>query len=170
MKIFNIIYYIFLGLIAVIVVLLLVSVLPITGNIKFLTVQSGSMTPAIKMGSIVLIKPMSNYKVGDIITFGKISKTQTPTTHRIFDIKVNVGKPSYVTKGDANNGPDQKEISQSDIIGKVFLHIPYLGYVVAAARTKLGFAFIIIVPAIAIIIEEISKIKKEIKKKPNAVS
>ncbi|MDD5739059.1 MAG: signal peptidase I [Candidatus Pacebacteria bacterium] len=164
------IYNIIFAFILLIALLLIVSILPITGNIKFLNVKSGSMEPTIKVGSIVLVKPISTYKVGDIITFGKISKTQTPTTHRIFDIKVNVGQPIYITKGDANNAPDQKEISQSEVIGKVFLTIPYLGYAVAAARTKLGFALIIIIPAIAIIIEEISKIKKEIKKKPNVAS
>ncbi|MDD5433731.1 MAG: signal peptidase I [Candidatus Pacebacteria bacterium] len=165
MKPWQVIYYVFLGLVIAIALLLVVSVLPVTGNYKILAVQSGSMTPAIKMGSVVVVKPQEDYKIGDVITFGKSSKTQTPTTHRIYDIKVNVGEVVYITKGDANNAPDSKEISQKEVIGKVIFNVPYAGYLVAGARTKLGFALIIIIPALAIIIDEVFKIVKEVKGK-----
>jgi len=171
MKVFNLIYNIFCGVLLLIVLLLIVSVFPITGNFKILMVQSGSMEPTIHIGSVVFVKPVpsnssgqADYKIGDIITFGQISKTKTPTTHRILDIKVNAGEPLYITKGDANNGQDQKEISKNEIIGKVLLDIPYLGYAVSFAKTKLGFALIIIIPALAVILEESIKIKNELRK------
>ena len=147
-----------------IAVLLIVSSFPITGNIKFLTVLSGSMTPAIKMGSVVLVKPASDYKIGDVITFGEISKIKTPTTHRIYEMKVQGSQPVYITKGDANNAPDIREITNKDILGKVLFSVPYLGYAVDAAKKPFGFALIIIVPAALIIFGEIKKIIKEIKK------
>ncbi|MDD4990253.1 MAG: signal peptidase I [Candidatus Pacebacteria bacterium] len=164
MKILNVIYYIFFGLIALIVVLLLVSVLPITGNIKFLTVQSGSMEPTMKMGSVVVVKPAKDYKIGDIITFGQASKTKTPTTHRIVDIRVQESQPLYTTRGDANNGPDQKEVSKKEVIGKVLFDVPYIGYAVSVAKKPIGFLFIVIVPALAVIIEEVFRIKNELRK------
>lgn len=167
MKFIKLIYYVFLGFLALIAVLLAVSVLPITGNFKVLTVLSGSMEPSIKTGSIVAVKPSSDYKIGDVITFGVSSKTQKPTTHRIYDIKVENGQPVYITKGDANNGLDLKEITNKDIIGKVLFSVPYIGYAVETARKPLGFAFIIIVPAAAVIIDEIRKIYLEIKKRKN---
>jgi signal peptidase len=167
---FKIIYYAFLTALALIAALLVVSVLPITGNIKFLVVQSGSMEPTIKTGSLVVIKPAGDYKIGDIITFGQITRTKTPTTHRIVEMKVIDSNPVYITKGDANNGPDQKEISQKEILGKLLLRVPYIGYAVAAARTKIGFALIIIIPALAIIVEETIKIKNEISKGKNKES
>lgn len=165
MKPFKIIYYIFIAFIVVIAVLLIISVLPITGNIKFMIVQSGSMSPEIKTGSIVMTKPFSEYKVGDIITFGTYSKTKAPTTHRIFDIKVNDGVPVYITKGDANNAPDQKEVSEREIIGKILIDIPYLGYVVHAVRQPIGFIAVLIIPAAIIVGDEIRKIYGEIKKR-----
>jgi signal peptidase len=164
------IYYIIFAFILVIALLLVISVLPITGNIKFLVVQSGSMEPTIKTGSLVVIKPVVDYKIGDIITFGQITKTKTPTTHRIVEMKVVGGNLAYITKGDANNGSDQKEISQKEILGKVLLKVPYIGYAVAAGRTKTGFALIIIIPSLAIIIEETIKIKNEIGKGKNKES
>jgi len=164
-KIFKTIYYVFLGAIALIAVLLIVSSFPISGNIKILTVLSGSMNPAIKTGSVVLVKPASDYKINDIITFGPYSKTKPPTTHRIHDIKVVDGQPVYITKGDANNAPDTREIQKRDVIGKVLLDVPYVGFAVDTAKKPFGFALIIIVPAALIIFGEIKNIYEEIKKK-----
>jgi len=166
MKILNIIYYIFIAFIAAIALLLIISVFPITGNYKLMVVQSGSMAPAIKMGSIVMAKPADDYKIGDVITFGPYTKTKAPTSHRIYDIKMTEqGQPIYITKGDANNAPDTREIFRGDILGKVLFSIPYLGYAVNFAKRPLGFALIIIVPAALIIIDEIKNIYKEVKKK-----
>ena len=127
-------------------------------------VQSGSMQPEIKMGSIVAVRPADDYKIGDVITF-QVAKNKEPITHRIYDIKVVGGEPKYITKGDANNAPDQREISQREIIGKVLFDIPYLGYVIDFAQKPIGFSLIIIVPALVIIFDEAKKIYEEIKKK-----
>ena len=165
MKIFKIIYSIFVAFIVVVAILLIVSTFPIAGNYKVMVVQSGSMQPAIKMGSIVVVKPVDDYKIGDVITFGPYSKTKAPTTHRIYDIKVVDGQPVYITKGDVNNAPDTREIQKKDILGKVIFDIPYLGYAVNFAKKPLGFGLIIIVPAAVIVIDEVKKIIHEIKEK-----
>lgn len=125
------------------------------------------MEPKIKMGSIVLVKPVSDYKIGDVITFGPYSKTKAPTSHRIYDIRVVDSQPVYITKGDANNAPDPREIQKKDIIGKVLFSVPYVGYAVDFAKKPLGFGLIIIVPALLIIFDEVKNIFREIKvKKP----
>ena len=164
MKFLKILYYVVLGFIGVIAILLIVSVLPITGNIKFMTVLSGSMEPTIKTGSVVMTKPASQYNVGDVITFGPMSKTKTPTTHRITEIKTTNGLTSYITKGDANNSIDAREVSQKDVIGKVVFDVPYFGYVVAFARKPIGFLLILIIPALVIVFDEVKKIFTEVKR------
>jgi len=163
-KPFKIIYNILFACLVIIALLLIISVLPITGNFKILTVLSGSMEPAIHTGSIVAVKPAANYKIGDVITFGKISKTDIPTTHRIFDIKLQEGKPIYITKGDANNAPDTKEVLGSEVVGKVLFSVPYVGYAVDFAKKPFGFMLIIVIPAVIIIYDEIRKIWSEIRK------
>ena len=163
MKPFKIIYYVVIVGLAVIALMLIVSIFPITGNYKLMVVQSGSMMPEIKMGSVVMVKPADDYRIGDVITFGDIGKD--PTTHRIYDIKVVGGEIRYITKGDANNAPDQGEISEKEVIGKVLFSIPFLGYAVDFAQKPLGFALIIIVPAAIIIFDEVRKIYGEVKKK-----
>lgn len=159
---FKAISYIFYAIVGIIAILLIVPLLPIPGNYQILTVLSGSMEPAIHTGSVVIVKPADNYKINDIITFGKTKKT--PTTHRIHDIKVNVGKPIYITKGDANNAPDSREISDSEVIGKVLFSVPYVGFAISTAKKPWGFIFIIIIPTIIIISGEIKKIWIEAKK------
>lgn len=164
-KFFKIIYYVFVGLIAVIACLLIISVFPITGNFKVLTVLSGSMEPAIKTGSVVVVKPVDNYKIEDVITFSNPGKPGETITHRIYDMKVTEGRIFYITKGDANNAPDQREIPEREVLGKVLFSIPYLGYAVDFAQKPLGFALIILIPAVIIIGDEIRKIYEEVKKK-----
>ena len=112
-----------------------------------------------------MIKPEKDYKVGDIITFGRYTRTKAPTTHRIYKIDNQGPEPLYITKGDANNAPDFKKIRKSEILGKVILSIPYVGYAVDFAKKPVGFALIIIIPAGVIIGDEIKKIYVEIKKK-----
>lgn len=164
MNISKIIYYIFVVFLLTVAVLLIVSTVPVTGNIKIMTVLSGSMEPGIKTGSIVIVKPANEYKIGDVITFNE-SKGKAPITHRIYDIKIVDSEPLYITKGDANDTPDQIEIKKKDVVGKVLISVPFVGYAVDFARKPIGFALIIIIPAAVIIFDEIMKIYAEIKKK-----
>lgn len=161
---FKTIYYIFLTALVVIGGLFLVSVLPIPGNIDVKIVQSGSMEPAIKVGSVVVIKPSKKYDVNDVITFGKDTKEDVPTTHRIIDERVVTGTPMYTTKGDANEDKDIKEVRESEIIGKVLISIPFLGYILDFAKKPLGFALLIGIPAVIVIFDEVANIFRETKK------
>ena len=166
MKIANILSNIIIGLVIALAVLLAASKLPIPGNYKVLTVLSGSMEPAIHTGAVVVIKPVGVYNIGDAITFGESGKNKTPVTHRISNIYVKEGKPMFITKGDANNAADSREITKEEIIGKVAFNIPFLGFVLEFVKKPIGFAVVVILPAAAIIIDELRKIFKELKKKP----
>lgn len=125
-------------------------------NIDIYSVQSGSMQPAIKAGSIVITQEQEKYSKGDIVTF--ITDTETTVTHRI----VRIEGTSFYTQGDANNIEDGKPINQEQIVGKVILTIPLLGYPFAFAKTPTGFILLIIIPAILIIAGEIANISKEL--------
>ena len=160
-----------MGLLIALAVVLVVPMLPISGNFQIRVVQSGSMEPAIKTGSVVLIKPLSDYKIGDIITFEGNFKDakgrKIPTTHRITDAKVDVGAVSYQTKGDANDSVDQSLISKNKVVGRVLVSVPYVGYLVAGVQTGYGLLAIVVIPAIMIIFDQASRIIKEVKKLKN---
>lgn len=156
------------GLLVVLAVVLVVPMLPIPGNFQIKVVQSGSMEPTIKTGSVVLIKPLNNYKVGDVITFEGNFKDakgkKIPTTHRITEAKVDVGAVSYQTKGDANDSVDSNLIASSKVIGKVLVSVPYAGYAVAGVQTGYGLLAIVVIPAGVIIFDHVKKIVAEVKK------
>src|SRR3989344_642651 len=169
-KLFKILYRTFYVAIIVIVGLLLIALFPIKGNYQIKIVQSGSMEPDIKTGSVVIINPLStssgqaSYKVGDVVTFGKDTKKDIPTTHRIVSSRAQDGVIMFTTKGDANENNDTNEIRQSEVAGKVLFDVPFFGYIIDLARKPLGFAVLIILPALIVIWEEGMKIFREVKK------
>ncbi len=134
---------------------------------KFLVVRSGSMEPAMKTGSLLLIKSNENneYQEGDIVTFGPVSDAKMLITHRISKVEGKNGELVYTTKGDANDGPDPRKLREEQILGKFFLAIPLIGYVVGFTQTPLGVTLLIVIPATILIYNEILNIKKEIKKR-----
>ena len=136
----------------------LFSKLNFPGNYKILLVQSGSMSPAINTGDLVIVKPSSKYKKGDIVTF--LSKGKITTTHRIADIQNN----QIITKGDANQVNDQGFIEKEQILGKVFYNLPNFGYLVIFIKSIPGLILFIIIPATIIIYQELVHIKNNFKK------
>ena len=168
MKFLKIAYYFLLAFLAVMALLLILSVFPIPGNFKILTVLSGSMEPTIKTGAVVVIKPANDYNIGDIITFGPNTRTQVPITHRIYDIKIINGSPVYITMGDANNAPDGREIPKKEVIGKALFSVPYSGYLIAFIKKPIGFVLLLIVPVVIVLADETKNIIKELKNKKTA--
>ncbi len=156
---------IFYGL--VFIVLLLVaaivafSTFKFPGNYRLFSVQSGSMEPTIKVGSIVLVKPQSNYRKGDIVTVTDPQNRRSPVTHRIFSIEEATAGATFQTKGDANKTPDAEKRLQKDILGKVYFSIPYLGYVSSYSKTRDGLIFLVIIPVTIIVYSEMVTIKNE---------
>jgi len=168
-KIYEIGYYGFIITAGVIALLVIISAFPINGNYQIKVVQSGSMEPNIKTGSIVVIKPVDVYEVGDVISFyGGFrlpNGEELAVTHRIVEKKVNNGGGIvYRTKGDANDDPDTNEVKERQVVGKVLFNFPYIGYVVEAVRKPYGLLAIIVIPAGIIVHDQIAVIRKEMKK------
>lgn len=132
------------------------------GDTRYEPVYSGSMEPAIPVGGVVVIKAVDTktLKVGDIICFKLSESTTTSITHRI----INITDEGFITKGDANEDPDQWIVKKENVIGKAIFIIPYIGYLGYFVRTPIGFILLIVIPATLIIIMEIRSIIKETKK------
>jgi signal peptidase len=163
-KILKIGYWLVATVIMAVAVLMMITLFPITGNYKIKIVLSGSMEPAIHTGSIIVIKPEAPYKIDDVITFGKDTKKDVPTTHRIAEMRVEEGKYIYRTKGDANKTEDMSEVPENTVIGKVLFSIPFFGFILDFAKKPMGFLLLVVVPSFAIILDEVGKIWKESKK------
>src|SRR6056297_3375596 len=123
-------------------------------------VQSGSMEPAVSTGALVVVREQAQYSVDDVITF-TTSGSDIPTTHRIMSDGLQQGELVYYTKGDANNNQDLEPVTLAQILGRVLISIPYLGYILDFARQPLGFVLLIGVPALMIFVEEAGSIVRE---------
>lgn len=154
-KVFNFLLILFLLLITA---FFLIAQIDFPGNYKILLVQSGSMSPRIQTGDLVVVKPSFKYKKGDIITF--LSKNKINITHRIVDIKNN----QITTKGDANEVNDQDFIESNQILGKVFYIIPHFGYFIIFAKSIPGLIIFIIIPSTIIVYQELLQIQANFKK------
>lgn len=132
---------------------------------QLFSVSSGSMEPSISTGSLVIIFPRDEYKIDDVITYNPDpGNSQLTTTHRIQSIEVADENTFFTTKGDANSTPDADLINSKSVLGKVVLHVPYIGYLAAFTRTIQGMFLLIILPSILIIYDELNKIKVELGK------
>jgi len=95
-------------------------------------IASESMTPTLNTGDIAFIisAPPSTMKVGDIIQYRAASG---PITHRVIDAYTSGNVLWFVTKGDANDAPDDP-VDGSQVIGKLVFTIPQLGWVSIALK------------------------------------
>ena len=129
------------GIIGAIAVLMVIP--PATHSIA-LTVLTGSMTPEIPVGSVVLVRPVDAHtlKVGDIATYQAEPGKDTYITHRIVKIN-NVEEPAtFIFKGDANRGRDLNPVPAGAIRGEVWFHVPYLGAIRDALHGKAGLSLL----------------------------
>ncbi len=138
-------------------------------------VLSGSMLPEIEIRDIVVTKKINEERleIGDIITFispdprfGGIS-----VTHRIIDkiYDESSGIYKYRTKGDANNIADAVPVPNSNILGKVILKIPKLGYIQDVLSSKGGLIILVLLPCLAILSYDIMKIFKRLGQKTKLI-
>lgn len=102
-----------------------------------LTVLTGSMTPRIPVGSVVVDRPVDpgTLQVGDIATYQVAPGRPDYITHRIVKIDTSKSPAQFIFKGDANRGPDMRPVPASAIRGKVWFHVPYLGGIRDAIST-----------------------------------
>jgi len=138
---------------------------------KAFIVQSGSMEPSIKTGSLVFSIPQKNYRVGEVVTFSPTGGSKNLITHRIVSVAegcqpggASCPEGEFVTKGDANEDADTQTVKSDSVIGKTFLTIPYLGYIASFAKNPKGFIILVIVPATIVIYEEIKNLRRELGK------
>lgn len=162
-KIFKLGYYILIALLVFLALVVVSGNLSLKVPLRAYNVETGSMQPAIKAGSVVFVMSKEKYEVGEIITFYTSEDNKTTATHRVVSVEedADIGKLAYETKGDANDTADRGVTDHSRVVGKVIFTLPYLGYPVSFAKTQIGFVALIIVPAALIIYSELISIKSE---------
>lgn len=97
-------------------------------------IYSGSMRPTFEVGDIVIVakKNPRLLTVGDVISF-RVEDSLIPTIHRVIAVKSTGVDRKFITKGDDNNNPDDP-VMPEQVMGKVVMVIPRLGWVSIAVR------------------------------------
>jgi signal peptidase len=134
-------------------------------GMNLFTICGGSMMPAIPIGSVVATKSIevSAIRVGDIITFRTGTEADNMVTHRVVEVSNDSGTLSFRTAGDSNANPDANAVLAENVLGKVWFHVPFLGYLSSFVTTKLGFMLLIVVPGTFIISLEVRNIIAELR-------
>lgn len=105
------------------------------------TMLTGSMSPLINPGDIVITHPLpvADIKVGDIITYHIPVEDQRVETHRVTAITAKPDGTFVVqTKGDANNGNDPWLATISTpTVDRHVLTIPHVGEAIRTIRQPL---------------------------------
>jgi signal peptidase len=102
-------------------------------------VYSGSMEPALGVGSLALVErvPSQQVRVGDVLTFADPAQRGRLVTHRVVEV---VERPegglAYRTKGDANTHRDPWAIALPAEAGRLAFDVPYVGYALWYAKTR----------------------------------
>jgi signal peptidase I len=125
-------------------------------------VQSGSMEPAIMTGDIIIVQSQTEYFVNEVITFNSNDRV---ITHRIVEKDTQAEPIYYSTKGDANRTGDDDLIKEDQIIGKVILTLPRLGFFVAFSQSRSGLIVMVLIPVIILILDKLIKILNDVRKK-----
>lgn len=85
----------------------------------FFEVATGSMSPTMEIGDVVIVKITKQVEENDIIVY---IDGENIITHRLIEINDN----ELIAKGDANNSED-KPIQQDMVLGEVIKVIPKIG-------------------------------------------
>jgi signal peptidase len=111
-------------------------------DFELLTVRSGSMSPAIGPGNLIVVKPVAIDRVeeGEVVLFAA-GGDRIPTVHRVAginEIELHIRDAAtgdvdvrtdyrLVTKGDANPAPDLDEVTADRLRGEVWFVAPGAG-------------------------------------------
>lgn len=179
------------GTLLILAVILLCSTLVLPGIFGWhmYNVISGSMEPALKVGSLIYIHEdlPEDVQEDDIIAFYSIPEVRSPDaltdtaleeghvsggpsgydfpddnsiiTHRV--MKNNVVSGNFRTKGDANDSEDPMPVDYDFYIGRVKLSVPYMGAILTIMTSLQGKIAAGCVVALGVVLNLIGSRQKE---------
>ena len=139
-------------MIAAIVIYLAVAA-PVIMGFHPVVVLSGSMEPAIPVGSLIYYHScrFEALKTGDVVTF---KSGDSLVTHRI--TAVNGISRTVNTKGDNNPSEDPNPVAENEIAGRTAeFAIPYAGYFVINGKKPAAIAIMAVILLIDYVLEKV---------------
>jgi signal peptidase len=149
-----------------------VALLPLALGWDLAVVRTGSMSPAIPVGSVVAVDDVNpgGIAAGDVIMFRRDGK-RLPVTHRVVEVLETAHGPAFRTKGDANEDGDAAPVMSRNVVGKVVVFVPHLGRIAEFIRTPAGYLALILIPGLLFLVAQGRKVVQLLRQPaPGAVS
>ncbi len=129
---------------------LLAAAAPLAIGDRSFTMRSGSMTPAIETGDVVVTEPLSplSVEVGDIVTFRDPEGSGRLYSHRVQSIRPAGEEVRFVTRGDANTATERWTVPTGGTVGRVVYRIPKIGYALLWSGTIPARVALVVIPAL----------------------
>jgi signal peptidase len=129
--------------------ILLSTALPSAIGMRSFTVRSGSMSPAIETGDMVVARRIDpgSARPGDIVTFNNPQGGDL-TTHRVRSVRRAGDKYRFITRGDANNTSEDWSVVADGEIGQIAYRVPKLGFILSPTNSGRGRLLLIGIPAL----------------------
>ncbi|WP_433307515.1 signal peptidase I [Actinoplanes sp. CA-030573] len=115
-----------IGFTAAAVGLLLCAIAPLAIGWRPSVIVSGSMTPQLHVGDVVVVAPTNprNVKPRQIIRFTDPAQPTRAVMHRIVTANTD---GTFISRGDANDHADSTPVPAKNILGVARIRVPYLG-------------------------------------------
>jgi signal peptidase len=123
---------------------------PLALGDRSFTMRSGSMTPAIEAGDVVVTEPLPplSVEVGDVVTFRDPEGSGRLYSHRVQSIRPAGNDVRFVTRGDANTATERWSVPADGTVGRVLYRIPKIGYALVWTGTIPFRIVLIAIPAL----------------------
>jgi signal peptidase I len=93
------------------------------GNATYVTSYGTSMLPRFHPGDLAIVKPASQYRVGDVVAYHSATLHGATVLHRV--VTIDAGR--FTLKGDKNNFIDPDHPTAEQLVGRLFVRIPHVG-------------------------------------------
>lgn len=129
---------------------LLAAAAPLAIGDHSFTMRSGSMTPALETGDVVVTEPISPLaaKVGEVVTFRDPEGSGKLFSHRVQSVRPAGEVVRFVTRGDANTATEHWSVPADGTVGRVVYRVPKIGYALVWTGTPEGRIALIAIPAL----------------------
>jgi signal peptidase I len=119
---------------------------------KTLTILSGSMSPAIEVGDIVVTRPVPPAALapGNIVTFRDPDGSTRLITHRVVDVHLTDRAASVETRGDANPTSELWTVPADGRVGLGVYRLRWVGHLAQTVSSPTGRIMFIALPALAL--------------------
>ena len=122
------------------------------------SVVSGSMEPAIPVGSLLYIEKTAPEEVaeGDVIAFCGAGDSASIITHRVVENRIVMGE--FITRGDANEAEDMNPVPYENLMGRVRYTLPRAGRAAERLVSRQGKALAGGVIAAAVVLQLLASV------------